>query len=143
MQKTAHIVRKVRVGRVVSNKMQKTVVIAVEWRQHHPLYKKAVRRITKFYAHDEGQECKIGDLVQIAETRPLSRLKRWRVTGIVARGEQVELPSAEVEAPAKETLPAPAATPPAIAPAPAEAQPEAAPVPASAEGAPSGAAATS
>jgi len=96
--------------------MHKTVVVAVEWRQHHPLYKKAVRRTTKFYAHDEGQQCQVGDLVRIAETRPLSRLKRWRVTGILARGEGVELPSAEIEVPAKEA-PAPPAPVEAAAPA--------------------------
>ncbi len=109
MQKTdaSPRTRKLRIGRIVSDKMPKTVVVAIEWRQNHPVYKKAVRRVTKFYAHDERQECKIGDTVQIMESRPLSRLKRWRVVKVVARGEHIELPSAEIEIPTSEA-PAPA-----------------------------------
>ncbi len=124
MQKTdsSPRTRKLRTGRIVSDKMQKTVVVAIGWRQNHPVYKKAVRRITRFYAHDERQECKVGDLVQIMETRPLSRLKRWRVVKVIARGEHIELPPAEIEIPANET-PAPASAE-AEAPAPqAEASP--------------------
>lgn len=114
MQKTdaSPRMRKLRIGRIVSDKMAKTVVVAIEWRQNHPVYKKAVRRVTKFYAHDERQECKVGDTVQIMETRPLSRLKRWRVVKVIARGEHIELPSAEIEIPTSE----------APAPAPAEAR---------------------
>ena len=78
--------RKVRVGRVVSNKMDKTVVVAVETRVRHPLYGKFMRRTTKFKAHDE-QSCGEGDTVEIMETRPLSKEKRWRVVRIVERAK--------------------------------------------------------
>ncbi|RKD25431.1 30S ribosomal protein S17 [Caminicella sporogenes] len=77
--------RKVRVGRVVSDKMDKTVVVAVEDFVRHPLYGKAVKRTKKFKAHDENNECRIGDKVRIMETRPLSKEKRWRVTDIIER----------------------------------------------------------
>ena len=79
--------RKTRVGRVISDKMDKTVVVAVEWRQTHPLYSKSVKRITKFHAHDENNGSKVGDTVNIMETRPLSKTKRWRVTKVLASGE--------------------------------------------------------
>jgi len=82
--------RKVREGLVVSNKMAKTVVVAVETRKVHPLYKKAVRRTKKYKAHDENSACKIGDKVIIVETRPLSKEKRWRVTEIVSTEKMVE-----------------------------------------------------
>jgi small subunit ribosomal protein S17 len=82
--------RKVREGLVVSNKMVKTVVVAVETRKVHPLYKKAVRRTKKYKAHDENSACKIGDKVRIVETRPLSKEKRWRVTEIVSTEKMVE-----------------------------------------------------
>jgi small subunit ribosomal protein S17 len=82
--------RKVREGLVVSNKMAKTVVVAVETRKVHPLYKKAVRRTKKYKAHDENSACKIGDKVRIVETRPLSKEKRWRVTEIVSTEKMVE-----------------------------------------------------
>lgn len=78
--------RKVRIGRVVSNKMDKTVVVAVETRVRHPLYGKFMRRTTKFKAHDE-QSCGEGDTVEIMETRPLSKEKRWRVVRIVERAK--------------------------------------------------------
>ncbi|MCK4697571.1 MAG: 30S ribosomal protein S17 [Dehalococcoidia bacterium] len=74
-------------GRVVSNKMDKTVVVTVESFRPHPLYKKQVRRIKKFKAHDEQNSCHIGDVVRIEETRPLSKEKRWRVVEIVSKGE--------------------------------------------------------
>jgi small subunit ribosomal protein S17 len=77
--------RKSRVGRVVSNKMDKTVVVEVEYRRRHPLYKKVMRKRRRFFAHDEGNSCQEGDLVRIVETRPLSRKKRWRVAEIVER----------------------------------------------------------
>ncbi len=79
--------RKTRVGRVVSDRMDKTVVVAVEWRQMHRLYGKSVKRITKFHAHDEENVCKMGDMVNIMETRPLSRTKRWRVTSVITAGD--------------------------------------------------------
>lgn len=79
--------RKVRIGRVVSNKMQKTVVVAVEDRIRHPLYGKIVRRTKKFKVHDEDNKCNIGDTVKIMETRPLSKEKRWRLVEIVKKAE--------------------------------------------------------
>ena len=77
--------RKVRLGTVVSDKMDKTVVVQVTDRKSHPLYKKIVQRRVRFKAHDEGNECKMGDLVRIMETRPLSRDKRWRVVEVVEK----------------------------------------------------------
>ena len=84
--------RKTKVGRVIGNKMDKTVVVAIEWRQTHPLYNKSVKRITKFHAHDEDNGCKVGDVVNITETRPLSKTKRWRVTQILSTED---IPSSE------------------------------------------------
>ncbi len=88
--------RKTRIGQVVSNKMQKTVVVAVETRRRHPLYKKTITKIKKFKAHDEENACKIGDVVKIVETRPLSKEKRWLVAEIVKRKEVVEVPPTEI-----------------------------------------------
>jgi small subunit ribosomal protein S17 len=82
--------RKVREGLVVSNKMDKTVVVAVETKKVHPLYKKAVKVTQKYKAHDENNDCKIGDKVKIVETRPLSREKRWRVAEIMSKKQMVE-----------------------------------------------------
>ncbi len=79
--------RKVRIGRVVSDKMDKTVVVAVTRSFRHPLYGKTIRRTKKYMAHDERNRCRIGDLVEIVETRPLSRHKRWRVRTILERPE--------------------------------------------------------
>ncbi len=76
--------RKVREGLVVSDKMDKTVVVAVETRKIHPLYKKAVKVTKKYKAHDVDNTCKVGDKVKISETRPLSREKRWRVLEILS-----------------------------------------------------------
>lgn len=78
---------KVREGMVVSNKMTKTVVVAVERRVKHPTYGKVVRRTKRLYAHDEKAECGIGDRVEVVETRPLSKLKRWKIVRIVERAE--------------------------------------------------------
>jgi len=77
--------RKVRVGVVVSDKPDKTVIVQVERRIAHPMYGKGVARTKKYYAHDEKNEYKTGDIVRITETRPLSKLKRWRVVGLVER----------------------------------------------------------
>jgi small subunit ribosomal protein S17 len=74
------------VGRVVSNKMQKTVVVAVDRVVAHPMYKKVMRRVTKLKAHDERSECKVGDQVRLIETRPLSKDKHWRVVEVIKRG---------------------------------------------------------
>jgi small subunit ribosomal protein S17 len=81
--------RKRRIGVVVSDKMDKTVVVVVERLVRHPLYKKVLRRRKKYYAHDENNKCKIGDIVEIMETRPLSKLKRWRVVRIIERAKTV------------------------------------------------------
>ncbi|MFN8512479.1 MAG: 30S ribosomal protein S17 [Thermomicrobiales bacterium] len=75
-----------KVGRVVSDKMEKTIIVAVEYTRPHPLYKKAMKRTSKFAAHDEQNLCKIGDIVRIEETRPLSKTKRWIVREIIKRG---------------------------------------------------------
>ena len=88
--------RKVFVGVVVSDKMDKTVVVAVDRLVRHPLYKKVIRKTSKFYAHDENNECRVGDIVEIMETRPLSKLKRWRVVRIIQRAK-VPLPVAREE----------------------------------------------
>ncbi|HMQ32763.1 MAG TPA: 30S ribosomal protein S17 [Chloroflexaceae bacterium] len=77
-----------KVGRVVSDKMDKTVTVAVDYLKPHPLYRKIIRKTSKFHAHDEENTCRVGDLVRIEETRPLSRTKRWRVVEIVQRGEE-------------------------------------------------------
>jgi small subunit ribosomal protein S17 len=82
--------RKVREGLVVSDQMAKTVVVAVETRKVHPLYKKAIRVTKKYKAHDENNACKIGDKVKISETRPLSKDKHWRVTEVISKREIVE-----------------------------------------------------
>ncbi|MCG8481887.1 MAG: 30S ribosomal protein S17 [Clostridia bacterium] len=79
--------RKTRIGNVVSDKMDKTVVVAVEDFVRHPLYGKAVKRTKKFKAHDENNECRIGDKVKIMETKPVSRDKRWRLVNIVERAK--------------------------------------------------------
>ena len=72
--------RKTNVGRVVSDKMDKTVVVAIEDSVRHPLYKKIIKRTVKLKAHDENNECRVGDRVRLMETRPLSKDKRWRVS---------------------------------------------------------------
>ena len=77
--------RKVRVGRVVSDKMDKTIVVAVETNVRHPIYKKTVKRTYKLKAHDEENNCKVGDKVKVMETKPLSKDKRWRVVEVVEK----------------------------------------------------------
>ncbi|MBI4809858.1 MAG: 30S ribosomal protein S17 [Ignavibacteriales bacterium] len=79
--------RKVRLGRVVSNKMKKSIVVAIERRIAHPIYKKYFTRTSKLMAHDEKQEANIGDYVKIMETRPLSKQKRWRLVEIVEKAK--------------------------------------------------------
>jgi small subunit ribosomal protein S17 len=87
MQSVERNDRKTRIGKVVSNKMDKTIVVAIETLVSHPLYKKSVKRTTKFKAHDENNECNIGDRVKIMETRPLSKEKRWRLVEILERAK--------------------------------------------------------
>ena len=79
--------RKVRTGKVVSDKMDKTIVVAVEDHVKHPLYKKIVKRTYKLKAHDENNECDVGDTVRVMETRPLSKDKRWRLVEIVEKAK--------------------------------------------------------
>ena len=79
--------RKTRTGKVVSDKMDKTIVVAVEDHVKHPLYKKVVKSTYKLKAHDENNECKIGDTVKVMETRPLSKDKRWRLVEIIERAK--------------------------------------------------------
>ena len=79
--------RKVRVGMVVSDKMDKTVVIAIEDNVKHPVYGKIIKRTLKVHAHDESNECGVGDKVKIMETRPLSKTKRWRVVEIIEKAK--------------------------------------------------------
>ena len=81
--------RKERIGEVLSSKMAKTIIVRVERRFPHPQFRKVVTAYTKFYAHDEKSEAKPGDRVRIQETRPLSKLKRWRLIEVVERGEQL------------------------------------------------------
>lgn len=81
--------RKERVGDVISNKMAKTIVVRVERRFPHPRFKKVVTAFTKFYAHDEKAEARVGDKVRIEETRPLSKLKRWRLVEVVEKSSDV------------------------------------------------------
>ena len=83
--------RKTRVGCVVSDKMNKTVVVAVETPKRHPLYKKTIKRMVRYKVHDEKNECRIGDRVKIEETRPFSKEKRWRVAEIERREQVVKL----------------------------------------------------
>jgi small subunit ribosomal protein S17 len=82
--------RKERVGEVISNKMAKTIVVQIERRFPHVRYKKVITAYSKFYAHDEKAEAKVGDKVRIEETRPLSKLKRWRLVAVVEKSSGVE-----------------------------------------------------
>ena len=83
--------RKIRIGRVVGDSMDKTVIVEVSGPKRHPLYKKIIKRVVRYKVHDEKNECRVGDKVSIVETRPLSREKRWRVAEILVKGEVVEL----------------------------------------------------
>ena len=110
--------RRTRVGRVIRDKMEKTVIVAVERRTTHPVYRKTVKRLTKFAAHAESGVCSVGDLVRIEETRPLSRSKRWRVIEVL---ERKAIPvAATVEAAVQEAV-----APPTQAPAVAQETPAA------------------
>lgn len=84
---TERNLRKTRVGRVVSDKMDKTVVVAIVDNVKHPLYKKIVKRTVRLKAHDENNACKVGDRVEVMETRPLSKDKRWRVVEIIEKAK--------------------------------------------------------
>jgi small subunit ribosomal protein S17 len=84
---TVRNLRKERTGVVLSNKMEKSITVAVKWKEKHPIYGKFVNKTKKFHAHDEKNECNIGDTVKIMETRPLSKTKRWRLVQIVERAK--------------------------------------------------------
>jgi small subunit ribosomal protein S17 len=88
--------RKVRTGTIVSNKMDKTVVVQVETLKHHPLYRKVIRHKAKFMAHDENKSCSIGDTVRIEETRPLSKCKRWQVVEVLRKKQMAEIQPKEI-----------------------------------------------
>ena len=85
MNNTERSLRKTRVGKVVSNKMDKTIVVAIADHVKHPLYGKVIKRTIKIHAHDENNECNIGDKVMVMETRPLSATKRWRLVEIIEK----------------------------------------------------------
>ena len=87
MSETTRAFRKTRVGKVISDKMDKTIVVAVEDSVAHPLYKKIVKRTYKLKAHDENNECGVGDTVKVMECRPLSKDKRWRLVEIIKKAE--------------------------------------------------------
>lgn len=80
-------IRKSRIGDVVSDKMDKTIVVKVEYHYQHPLYKKILKKVKNYKAHDENNEAKIGDKVKISETRPLSKTKRWRLVEIIKKAQ--------------------------------------------------------
>jgi len=105
-EKTGH--KNEKIGQVVSTKMAKTIVVEVARRAAHPVYKRTVTKRKKFYAHDEQQSAKVGDMVRIVECRPLSRLKRWELGAVIRRAVQVgvEHPAIETSADtrAKQTL---------------------------------------
>ena len=88
-EQTAGSRRKTKVGYVVSNKMNKTIVVEVKRQKAHPLYRRVVKSSKKFYAHDEQNSARVGDVVRIEETRPLSKLKRWRLAEVVRRAALV------------------------------------------------------
>lgn len=91
MTKTATKQRKVMAGQVISNKMDKTIVVRVELRFNHPTFKKIISRSKKFKAHDEKNECSVGDVVEICECRPLSKDKRWRLVNVVEKAQVLEV----------------------------------------------------
>ena len=79
--------RKERTGVVLSNKMEKSITVAVKWKEKHPIYGKFVNKTKKYHAHDENNECSIGDTIKLMETRPLSKTKRWRLVQIIERAK--------------------------------------------------------
>ena len=90
--------RKVKVGTVISEQMDKTVVVSTQWRQPHRLYKKNVRKWSRFMAHDENNECTLGDTVEIVETRPTSKNKRWKVARIIQKSDLADIQPDEISA---------------------------------------------
>ena len=88
--------RKTRIGKVIGDKMNKTVIVAVNTPWRHPVYNKTVRRIIKYYVHDEKKESKTGDTVRIIETRPISKLKRWRIAEVMTKAEVAVIKPSEI-----------------------------------------------
>jgi small subunit ribosomal protein S17 len=88
--------RKIRIGKVIGDKMNKTVIVAVNTPWRHPVYNKTVRRVIKYYVHDEKKESKTGDTVRIIETRPISKLKRWRIAEVVIKAEVADIKPSEI-----------------------------------------------
>jgi small subunit ribosomal protein S17 len=88
---------KVRIGRVMKDKMEKTIIVAVDVAEHHPLYHKAIKKSVKYKVHDEKKESKTGDVVKIVETRPLSHDKRWRLAEVLIKSEVVEVKPEEIQ----------------------------------------------
>ena len=84
---TKRNLRKTRVGKVISDKMDKTIVVAIADNVKHPVYNKIVKRTTKIHVHDENNECRVGDKVEVMETRPLSKTKRWRLVEIIEKAK--------------------------------------------------------
>lgn len=93
----AKAMRKIRVGSVVSTRMDKTAVVEMVWKQRHRIYRKQMRRVTRFYVHDPDSRCEIGDTVRIQETRPISRTKHWRLLEILSRREVADVRPIELE----------------------------------------------
>lgn len=93
----AKTMRKVRVGSVVSTRMEKTAVVELVWKQRHRVYRKQMRRVTRFYVHDPESQCQIGDTVRIQETRPISRTKHWRLLEILSRRQVADVQAIELE----------------------------------------------
>tara|TARA_B100000029_G_scaffold513852_1_gene614656 strand:+ start:978 stop:1388 length:411 start_codon:yes stop_codon:yes gene_type:complete len=89
--------RKIRTGEVVSTTMDKTAVVELVWKIRHPIYRKQMRRVTKLYLHDPEQQCRVGDLVKIQETRPISKTKHWRLLEILQRRQIAEVQAIELE----------------------------------------------
>lgn len=93
----AKTMRKIRVGSVVSTRMDKTAVVEIVWKQRHRVYRKQMRRVTRFYVHDPDVECRIGDTVRIQETRPISRTKHWRLLEILTRRAVADVRAIDLE----------------------------------------------
>ena len=89
--------RKIRTGEVISTTMDKTAIVELVWKIRHPIYRKQMRRVTKLYLHDPDQQCRIGDLVRIQETRPISKTKHWRLLEILQRKQIAEVQAIELE----------------------------------------------
>ena len=89
--------RKVRIGSVVGTKMDKTAVVQMVWKQRHPIYRKQMRRVARYYVHDPQGQCRLGDTVRIEETRPISKTKHWRLLEIIQRRQVAEVRPIELE----------------------------------------------